>query len=200
MNNQQGFRNTPQYKRGKFGEDIVRQWLSNNGYITYSPDQNCAHLFDGLASKPGQLQPAYFDVKTKPRRIIRADTGIDIRHYNSYMEFVGQGLPFFLAFVDPAMGCIYTGNLEILAEQRDVAGYQYPLRDRGKIYFPLGNIMPHITVDYGFEIVYIMNNAEVETLRDMETTRATKYDYTISPQCHWRRWVLNANRNMAQAT
>jgi hypothetical protein len=111
------FEETPQYKKGLLGEEIVRDILRNKGWITYKPDAGKAHYFDILATKNKESIIA-IDVKTKARFNKWAAQGIDLRHYNEYMSFVKKTLiPFYLIFVDDKTGEIHAANLNNLKNE-----------------------------------------------------------------------------------
>ena len=169
------FRDTPQYKRGDFGEQIVKKWLEEKGYITYSPDQeNKAHAFDFLTTWK-KKHVAIVEVKTKPRRLYYTDTGIDIKSYYGYKGLVEQGLKVYIAFVDEKMGCIYIGNLSVISEPIEIDGNQYPMLTNGIIYFHLGNITDGCDIDTGMKVIYWLSDEQLGYLRSMKTTR--KYNY-----------------------
>ncbi len=104
------FEDTPQYKKGKIGEEIVKNMLKQKGWITYAPEGG-PHYFDILATKDKSSVIA-IDVKTKARFNKWAAQGIDTRHYEQYMNFVkNTSVPFFLIFVDDKNGEIHAANI-----------------------------------------------------------------------------------------
>ena len=69
--------------KGKIGEDIVRRYLEEKGYVVYKPVTEGAHAFDILAVKDKKTV-IIADVKTKARRNYFPDTGINYKHYVEY--------------------------------------------------------------------------------------------------------------------
>jgi hypothetical protein len=129
----------PSTKKGKIGEEIVRRWLEEHGWIVYEPKtENRSHAFDKLAIKD-KKQLILIEVKTKARRNYYPDTGIDIKHYNDYKLISEKyNLPIFLFFVDEMMGEIYGGKLSSLEKRVKISNNrEYPLKQNGIIYFPL---------------------------------------------------------------
>ena len=110
------FEDMPQSKKGAIGEEIVRNLLRNKGWITYNPDKGKAHYFDILATKDKKKVIA-IDVKTKARFNNWPAQGINLRHYNEYIEFVKDtNVEFYLIFVDDKNGDIHLANLINLKE------------------------------------------------------------------------------------
>jgi hypothetical protein len=105
------FNDTPQAKKGKIGEDLIKKMLQDKGWITYAPENEGAHYFDILAVLKKEKVIA-IDVKTKARLNKWPAQGIDIRHYEQYMNFVETtNVPFYLIFVDDKTGDIHAGEL-----------------------------------------------------------------------------------------
>ncbi|NBW21520.1 MAG: hypothetical protein EBR82_77535 [Caulobacteraceae bacterium] len=102
-------------KKGTIGENIVKSFLQNKGWITYSPDlKNKAHYFDMLATKD-KMEVIAVDVKTKARLNKWNAQGIDLRHYKEYMQFVNTtNIPFFLFFIDDKCGDVHCADLSKL--------------------------------------------------------------------------------------
>lgn len=125
-------------QKGKIGENIVRKWLEDKGWIIYEAVTEKAHAFDKLAIKD-KNQMVLVEVKTKARRTYYPDTGIDIRSYESYKLLSEKhNLPVWLFFVDEMIGEIYGNKLSFLEEKVKTSdGREYPLKQGGIIYFPL---------------------------------------------------------------
>lgn len=105
------FEETPQYKKGKIGEDIVKAMLIEKGWVPYSPEPGRPHYFDILATKDKKSVIA-IDVKTKARLNKWYAQGINISHYNQYINFVNiTNVPFYLVFVDDKIGDIHLANI-----------------------------------------------------------------------------------------
>lgn len=113
--------------KGEYGEQIVRRILEGKGFVVYKPNTEGAHAFDVLAIKDKRLCIA-LDVKAKSRRNKYADTGINLRHFETYKRFSDRHtMPFWLIFVDEMLGKIYGNTLEELAKPIEVEGINYPL-------------------------------------------------------------------------
>ena len=99
-------------KKGEIGEKIVREYLEGKGWIVYCPfTKNKAHYFDILATKNKQDVIA-LDVKTKARLNKWNAQGIDLRHYNEYINFVEKTkVKFFIFFVDDKIGDVHFAEL-----------------------------------------------------------------------------------------
>jgi hypothetical protein len=131
--------------KGEYGEKIVRAILEEKGFVVYKPYTEGAHAFDVLAIKDKKKCIA-IDVKAKARRNAYPDTGINLSHYKTYCEFSDtHKMPFWLVFVDEAMGQIYGNTIEELDKKRAENGRNYPLLWEGKnsttIYWPLSAML-----------------------------------------------------------
>jgi hypothetical protein len=126
-------------KKGNIGEKIVKEYLEKLGYIIYQPVTSGAHSFDNLAIK-NKNTLVVVEVKTKPRRKYYNDTGIELRHYNGYLEISKKhNLKVFIFFVDEYLKIIYGNDLSNLTKPvKDKK--QYPLIEKGIIYFHLSNV------------------------------------------------------------
>ena len=130
-------------KKGAVGEAIVSDYLySKNLMIFKSERENCSHPFDKMLVDMETLKfVGLVDVKTKPKRVYYPDTGINLRHWHTYLDASRiNKVPFFLFFVDEEMGKIFWGELEYLSQERMVDGLKYPRKEFGKkaiVYFPI---------------------------------------------------------------
>lgn len=167
---QVNFNDKPSTQKGKIGEEIIKKWLEDRGWIIYEPKtENKPHAFDKLAIKD-KKQLILIEVKTKARRNYYPDTGIDIRHYDEY-KLISQNhnLPVFLFFVDEMIGEIYGNKLSFLEEQVKTSdGREYPLRQGGIIYFPLERMYK----------IAILDTSKVLELKKLNTRN---YEYTTKP-------------------
>jgi hypothetical protein len=95
-------------KKGELGEDIIRKYLEEKGWIVYFPfTKNKAHAFDMLCTYKKEKVIA-IDVKTKARLNKYAAQGIDIRSYNEYIYFKNtMNISFLLIFVDDKNGDVH---------------------------------------------------------------------------------------------
>jgi len=168
------FRDMIQTKKGELGEKIVKHILQEKGYVVYtysSLKDDKAHFFDFLVIKKTQNQKEIFvvEVKSKARFNKWPATGIDIRHFNEYLEIHQKNnLDFFLFFVDehPDEQRIYGQRLSNLIVKKIVDGNEYPNTDlcKGKILFPLSDMKE----------IYKLNEKEVLELQSMSSR---KYQY-----------------------
>jgi len=131
--------------KGKIGEDIVRRYLEEKGYVVYKPVTEGAHAFDILAVKDKKTV-IMADVKAKARRNYFPDTGINYKHYVEYKAISEKHcLPVFLFFVDEMIGQVYGNMLDELEKPCVVAHnnriIEYPLMHKGIIYFPLSKMI-----------------------------------------------------------
>lgn len=99
-------------QKGEIGESIIREYLENKGWIVYFPfTKNKAHAFDMLATYNKEKVFA-LDVKTKARFNNWEAQGINIKHYNEYINFKKQmSIPFYIVFVDDKNGDVHSMEL-----------------------------------------------------------------------------------------
>lgn len=172
MTNLSKWNEKTQVKKGDIGEAIVRGLLEKYGWIVLKPVTNAAHYFDMLSIKPKSEEFKAFivEVKTKAKRNLRNDTGIDVKHYESYQKVAREmNISLFLCFVDEMLCKVYGASLDKLSKQYvDKGGYIYPLIEENKfgkiIYFSL-DVMQDI---------YDLSNVEVESIKNFNRRN---YDY-----------------------
>lgn len=141
----------PEVQKGNIGEALVDEYLLKKGIVPYRPIVSQAHPFDRLCASADKKRIYVAEVKTKPRREFYADTGVDQRHYNDYLNIAMQhNMDVFVYFVDEVRKEIYGGELiSNLAQVRQETHQQtgriltYPLAHKGIIYFPL-SAMEHV--------------------------------------------------------
>ncbi len=156
--------------KGDIGEALVNSWLEDKGFVVYKPITNCAHAFDRLAIKNKNFV-VIAEVKTKAHRNYFPDTGIDLRHYQSY-KYVSKkhNMPVWLFFVDEMKKEIYGNKLDVLDTPLEVQHkakcIQYPLIDKANkiIYFPLQAMVT----------IAALADADVASLKNSSTR---KYEY-----------------------
>jgi hypothetical protein len=129
-------------QKGNIGEDLVDKKLFLLGYQTYKPSFNESHKFDRLIFSKKTNTFYISDIKTKPSRKFFPDTGIDVKHFNTYMESSkNTSLDFLLLFVDELSKTIYGNTLKELTKisfvEHNSKTIEYPLIQKGIIYFPL---------------------------------------------------------------
>lgn len=164
LTNSDAWESRAQVKKGKIGEQLVKEYLENNGFIVYEPQTEGAHGFDKLAIKD-KRQAVIAECKTKARRNKYADTGINERHLEEY-QYISKkhNLPVFIFFVDEHLGKIYGNYILKLLEPKKINGKYYPSRENGIIYFPLSNM----------RLICEINKEATETIKQHSTRR---YDY-----------------------
>jgi hypothetical protein len=133
-------------EKGDIGEDIIREWFESQNFIVYTPKTEGAHAFDLMAISKDNTRVYWGDVKTKPSRLYYPDTGIDIRHYNTYLNLqTTNNITFYLFFVDESTKSVYGNVLNRLNVSKTInykgRELEYPLMDKGLIYFPLESMV-----------------------------------------------------------
>lgn len=126
---QKNWNNSIQPKKGSYGENLVKQYLRNNGYQLYTLENPGPHPFDLLAVKKYN-NLMFVEVKAKARMNKYYATGIDTYWYNNYTNLTElYQIPLFLFFVDehPKEKRIYGNFLHILSRSVEVNGETYPL-------------------------------------------------------------------------
>ena len=122
------------YTKGCLGEGIVDRYLFSQGLIPYHPVFDGSHPFDRICSTPDKREVIITETKTKARRTHYEDTGINLKHYTEYRYISNKhNLRVFLFFVDEFLKQVYGNFLDILEQKEN----NYPLIQRGIIYFPL---------------------------------------------------------------
>tara|TARA_R100000734_G_C3310440_1_gene101220 strand:- start:546 stop:1019 length:474 start_codon:yes stop_codon:yes gene_type:complete len=102
-----------QVKKGDIGEQIVKDFLEDQGYLVYKCATNGSHPFDGMAWKEKKV--FYFDVKTKARMNKCNCTGFDLKHYKTYNKVRKQNdIDFYVYFVDDKNGKVHKADLKKL--------------------------------------------------------------------------------------
>ncbi len=105
-----------QVKKGDIGEDIIKNYLEQKGWVIYAPTTNKAHYFDMIATR-NKKEIIGYDVKTKARLNKIEATGIDKQDYLDYKRFTRDYyFPFYLFFVDEKEGKVYYQLLNKLPE------------------------------------------------------------------------------------
>ena len=98
-------------KKGTLGEEIVKLYLESKGMTIYKPVTKGAHWFDILCAR-GKKKIVAIDVKTKARLNKWEAQGIDIKHYDGYINFVKTtSLEFYLIFVDDKTGDVHLADI-----------------------------------------------------------------------------------------
>lgn len=105
-------------KKGDIGEAIFDNIVSMCGYVIRKPKPG-SHLIDRLLKKDGKNQ-FFVDIKTKEKRIIYNDTGIDENDFLKYKKLeIESCLPVYIIFVDMILGEVYGNTLSELEKIRE---------------------------------------------------------------------------------
>jgi hypothetical protein len=96
-------------KKGELGENIIRDYLEEKGWIVYFPfTKNKAHAFDMLCTYKKEKVFA-LDVKTKARLNKLPAQGINLKSYNEYLHFKkSMDINFYLVFIDDKNGDVHS--------------------------------------------------------------------------------------------
>lgn len=160
--------------KGNIGENIVKNFLEDKGFIVYKPLTEGPHAFDLLAIKD-KKQIIVAEIKSQAKRNYYNDTGVSLRHYEDYQGIKNQyNLPIFLFFVDEMLKKIYGNWLSELEKPYYVIvnnkKIQYPLTQKGstghRVYFSLNTM---ITIKK-------ITDEDVQQLRKL-STRSYEYEY-----------------------
>lgn len=107
-------------QKGEIGEQIIREYLENKGWIVYFPFTKGSHYFDMLCTLNKEKVIA-IDVKTKARLNKYAAQGINKNHYLQYMNFVNTSkVPFYLIFVDDKTGDVHCAEISKLTNEIEI--------------------------------------------------------------------------------
>jgi hypothetical protein len=158
-------------RKGAIGEQIVDLLLLQKNIIPYGALVNNAHPFDRMCASADKRNIFIVEVKTKARRTYYPDTGVDIRHYMGYRHVKATyNIPVYLIFVDEMLGKVYGGELAHLESPLSIAHrgkmLNYPLKQRGIIYFPLAHMKD-------------ISELTKETMEDLRALSSRRYEYVI---------------------
>ncbi len=155
-----------QVQKGNLGEQIIDQYLKNNGVIPYIAVFNGPHPFDRIIASLDKKTLFIADVKTKARRSHYPDTGINEKNYLQYQYLADKyNIRCFLFFIDEWVGKIYGNFLDILTQPEVIVHndktINYPLIQNGIIYFPLSKM----------KFISLLDNETIETLKKLSSRR-----------------------------
>lgn len=106
-------------KKGSLGEKIVDEYLKGKGWSIYKTDENSGpHAFDRLAVKD-KKHIIIAEVKSKAKMNYMNATGIDLRHFNEYLNIHQKyNLEIFMFFVDesPTISAVYGNKFSVLIQ------------------------------------------------------------------------------------
>lgn len=141
-------------QKGNLGEQIVKKYLEQRGYIVYQPVTEGAHAFDKLCVSKDKKDIFIAEVKTKPHRLYYPDTGINTRNLQEYKYIQEKhSINVFIFFVDEVAQQVYGNTLYELEKPRTVTDYlgnkyTYPKEEFNHItYFPLDAMKYIGTID-----------------------------------------------------
>ena len=164
-----------QVKKGNIGEEIIKQFLKEKGFVIYRPELDMSHVFDIIAIKE-KKQIIIVEVKTQARRNYYDDTGVTLKHYNEY-QIIKQkyNLPMFLFFVDEMLKKIYGNWLSELEKPYEVVRMGekviYPLTQKGstgiRVYFHLD------------KMIIIKENIDENIINDLKSLSTRNYEYLL---------------------
>jgi hypothetical protein len=102
-------------KKGELGENIIREFLQEKGWVVYFPfTKDKAHFFDMLCTFNKDKVIA-IDVKTKARLNKWNAQGINKNHYEQYLSFVKKSnVNFYLIFIDDKNGNVHGADIQSL--------------------------------------------------------------------------------------
>jgi len=149
-------------KKGQIGERIIWKFLEDRGWIIYKPyTENKPHYFDIIATKNKEKVIA-IDVKTKARFNNWAAQGINVNHYEQYLQFVERtNVPFYLVFIDDKIGDVHVADITKLKN-----GFN-----------PTNNV-----IAWSLDQMHFLFKIDQETI-----SKLSKYDQR---NCKFKRWDL----------
>ncbi len=163
-------------KKGTIGEQLVDAYLKKNNCKLYPPGFDGSHLFDRFCYRENNKEPFIVEVKTKPKREVYPDTGIDLHSYNNYKKFAQKhNIKVYIFFVDEHMGKVYGNDLNILEKETTVEDgnytLHYPMYQGRIIYFPMVNM----------KYYFNLNNADCKLIKE-HSSRNEKYNDTYNKE------------------
>lgn len=119
----QDWQSRKEVKKGNIGEQIIREYLENKGYIVYEPVTEKAHHFDKVISKNKKFL-AIAEIKTYERLLFLEETGINTKNYNEYLDI--KNIDVFVFFVDYITKSIYGNKLSELNKEVVIKNKKFP--------------------------------------------------------------------------
>ena len=131
-------------QKGDLGELILKNELEKRGWNVMANVTEKAHCFDFVAIR-NKKEMKIAEVKTKARLGKYRATGVDVRHWNEYLNISNTyNMDLILCFVDehPDEESVYCASLKKLAEKKIIEGKEYPNTEiaKGKILFHLSEM------------------------------------------------------------
>jgi len=166
----------PKVKKGDIAEKIVEAKIIEMGFIPYRPVAGGAHPFDVLCASRDKQHIFIADSKGKPRRHSYPDTGINVSHFETYMNIQYEhNLRVYLFFVDEEWGRVYGNFLDELIKpyvlEYNNKVLDYPRKERGMnrveiIYFPIANM----------EMLCVIEDADIKAMKAASTRKPKHQD------------------------
>jgi Holliday junction resolvase-like predicted endonuclease len=103
-------------KKGIIGEQFVRAHLESKGFVVYKAvTDDKPHPLDFFAATEDKKRIVIAEVKSKSKRMIYDDTGIDERHFQEYKYIQNKyNMDVFVYFVDEESALVYGNYLKEL--------------------------------------------------------------------------------------
>lgn len=159
---------------GEAGEQIFFDYInslkSNNGVQNYilmrvDSDSEGWHYLDGILINKKTNEWSGLDVKMKPSRYLKADTGINKKSLDSYKRIkeVRNLNSFQLVCIDPVVKCIYSIELDDFIKNVSYIKKAFKQVDDGRVSFD-GDI--HFTELKFFSLVKKFNDQEAAQIME----------------------------------
>jgi len=176
----------PNVIKGSLGEKIVDEYIHDSGkFIPYNPVYEGPHPFDRIIASLDKKELYILETKTKARRNLYPDTGINLKHYYEYKHLQDKyNLGVYIAFVDEMLNMVYGNFLNDLARETTINNNgklgKYPHIYNDIIFFPCVNmefickidngyaeeLKKHSRRNYGYNALKLVNNKRITTLFD----------------------------------
>ena len=161
--------NKTQVKKGNIGENIVKSYLENKGFIVYEPVTNRSHPFDKIAVK-NKNNMIIVEVKTKARMNRFNATGFDVRSYNYYKLLRDKyNIPLHCFFVDEYLGKIYGNKLSVLEEE---------YLDNKNVLYPNTKIVNNIIL-FSLDKMNLIHTLKDNEIKEIKKHNTRNYQYSI---------------------
>jgi Holliday junction resolvase len=112
------FKEKTSSKKGSYGEELVKNFLEQKGFVVYAPLTDAPHSFDFLCMSGDKKDFFAVEVKSFARRLKYKDVGIDQRHYEAYLHFKKKsGFKVFIMFVCHIQKAVFMASLDKLQQE-----------------------------------------------------------------------------------
>jgi hypothetical protein len=175
-------------KKGTLGEQIADRYLCEAGYHVYHPaDLDNAHPIDRIAVCKRTLSVLLCDVKSKPKRLMYPDTGIDMSHWLTYWTLAkAHNMRVYLVFVDEDSAEVYGQFLHVLEKPIEVRHngkiIWYPLTENKGVceirYFPIRSMhkFGNLTADEQFQLQELSTrHQKYEAMKNKDAEQGTLF-------------------------